>query len=244
MQWLTRWVHRNLPRCFAPRNAKRYAKQRGSLLWTTGTTPQHRVPHNVKWTSFAPPGWTNFAPPLTRARATEPNEAPIPITGYLKDGDEIHIVAVSELKNYNYVDGVEITTPTGALLIVTQRLDEDFLADISESYLLGGIQLLPAGASVDRDVKLPLVAADGNPIGYLAWEVSSPGQAMLKQMLPGIGAAFLVLAGLAYLLLNRGQNLVEATLSEMAIRRRTEAQLVQFQKIQSLGNSPAAWPTT
>ena len=37
----------------------------GFLLWTTGTTPQHRVPHNVKWTSFAPPGWTNFAPPLT-----------------------------------------------------------------------------------------------------------------------------------------------------------------------------------
>ena len=38
---------------------------RDTLLWTTGTTPQHRVPHNVKWTSFAPPGWTNFAPPLT-----------------------------------------------------------------------------------------------------------------------------------------------------------------------------------
>ena len=37
----------------------------GPSLWTTGTTPQHRVPHNVKWTSFAPPGWTNFAPPLT-----------------------------------------------------------------------------------------------------------------------------------------------------------------------------------
>ena len=46
---------------------KRYTKQRGSLLWTTGTTPQHRVPHNIKWTSFAPPGWTNFAPPLTTA---------------------------------------------------------------------------------------------------------------------------------------------------------------------------------
>ena len=30
-----------------------------ALLWTTGTTPQHRVPHNA-WTSFAPPGWTNF----------------------------------------------------------------------------------------------------------------------------------------------------------------------------------------
>ena len=28
--------------------------------------PQHRVPHHIKWTSFAPPWWTNFAPPLTR----------------------------------------------------------------------------------------------------------------------------------------------------------------------------------
>ena len=37
-QRLTRWAHRNLPRCFASRNAKRYTKQRGSLLWTTGTT--------------------------------------------------------------------------------------------------------------------------------------------------------------------------------------------------------------
>ena len=27
--------------------------------------PQHRVPHHIKWTSFAPPGWTNFAPTLT-----------------------------------------------------------------------------------------------------------------------------------------------------------------------------------
>ena len=35
---LTRWAHRRLPRCFAPRNAKRYAKQRGALLWTNGTT--------------------------------------------------------------------------------------------------------------------------------------------------------------------------------------------------------------
>ena len=26
---------------------------------------QHRVPHHIKWTSFAPPWRTNFAPPLT-----------------------------------------------------------------------------------------------------------------------------------------------------------------------------------
>ena len=36
--WLTRWAHRHLPRSFAPRTARRYTKQRGPLLWTTGTT--------------------------------------------------------------------------------------------------------------------------------------------------------------------------------------------------------------
>jgi len=31
-------AHRDLPRCFASRHAKRYTKQPGPLLWTTGTT--------------------------------------------------------------------------------------------------------------------------------------------------------------------------------------------------------------
>ena len=171
-----------------------------------------------------------------RARTTEPDAAPVPITGFLKNGDEIHIAAVSELKNYHYKDGKEITTPTGALMILTQRLDDDVLAEISENYLLSGIHFEPAGDPVDQDARLPLAAADGTSIGYLAWEVSSPGQAMLKQVLPGVVAAFLVIAGLAYILLNRGQKLVDATLVEMANRRRAEAQLIQFQKVESLGN--------
>ncbi len=32
------WITEDLPRCFASRNAMRYTKQRGSPLWTTGTT--------------------------------------------------------------------------------------------------------------------------------------------------------------------------------------------------------------
>ena len=154
----------------------------------------------------------------------------------MKDGDEIHFAAVSELKNYFYKDGQEIITPTGALMILTRRLDGDVLAEISENYLLSGLHLDPADAPVGHDAMLPFVTADGTPIGYLAWKLPSPGQAMLKQILPGVVAAFLVIAGLAYMLLNRGQKLVHATLGEMANRRRAEAQLIQFQKIQSLGN--------
>ena len=35
---ITTRMLRDLPRCFASRNAKRYTKPRGALLWTTGTT--------------------------------------------------------------------------------------------------------------------------------------------------------------------------------------------------------------
>ncbi len=34
------------PCCFASRNAKRYTKQRGSLLWTTGAT--RKAAHHIK----------------------------------------------------------------------------------------------------------------------------------------------------------------------------------------------------
>jgi hypothetical protein len=27
--------------------------------------PQHRVPHHIKWSGFAPPKRSNFSPPLT-----------------------------------------------------------------------------------------------------------------------------------------------------------------------------------
>ena len=54
---------------FNPYDARKWGSENGGDKLVHGTAgtppPQHRGPHNVKWTSFAPPGWTNFAPPLT-----------------------------------------------------------------------------------------------------------------------------------------------------------------------------------
>ena len=173
---------------------------------------------------------------IERARGTEPTAPPVPVIGLLQAGDVILIAAASELKNYRYEDDKELGTPTGSLLILTQRMDDALLSEISENYLLSGLRLEPESSRAHREAYLPLAMMDGTSAGRLSWEVPSPGQTMLKQVLPGIILAFLVIAGLTYLLLNRGHKIVAATLNEIANRRRAEAQLIQFQKIQSLGN--------
>ena len=64
------------------------------------------VPHNVKWTSFAPPGWTNFAPPLTGEDAL------------------YAVVSVSACYNlYNrLVSGLDLGADEGYLDAVAERL--------------------------------------------------------------------------------------------------------------------------
>jgi hypothetical protein len=46
--------------------------------------PQHRVPHHIKWSGFAPPNWSNFTPPLTANIVPEANSAPIRFKNYGK----------------------------------------------------------------------------------------------------------------------------------------------------------------
>lgn len=171
-----------------------------------------------------------------RARASEPTEPPVGITGLLKDGAEIHFTAISEFKDYEDEDGILITMPTGALLILTTRIDDVLLAELSENYLLDELQFTPFGSPVHFDVNLPVATPDGTPAGTLSWNMTSPGRAMLQQVLPGIGVSFLVLAALTFLILSRGQRMVDAALREMDSRRRAEEQVVQLQKVQSLGH--------
>jgi len=62
-------VSKPIPRCFASRNAKRYTKQRGSRLWTTGTTRKNLDRRHRRRTNLTSPCWTNFVPPLTSPSA-------------------------------------------------------------------------------------------------------------------------------------------------------------------------------
>ncbi len=62
---LTRWVHRDLPRCFAPRYAKALHEAARVPPRDNRDNPQYRAPRQTSWPTFTPPCWSNFAPPLT-----------------------------------------------------------------------------------------------------------------------------------------------------------------------------------
>jgi hypothetical protein len=40
-------------------------------------SPQHRVPHHIKWSGFAPPKRSNFTPPLNRTGARDQGVEPV-----------------------------------------------------------------------------------------------------------------------------------------------------------------------
>ena len=52
---LTRWAHRHLPRCFAPRNAKALHEAARAPPVDYRDNPQRRMLQHIKWTSFTPP---------------------------------------------------------------------------------------------------------------------------------------------------------------------------------------------
>ena len=174
---------------------------------------------------------------VSQALTTAPTEYPVPFTGFLKFGDDIHIAAASEVKNYVFQDDTEIVVPTGSVMIFTRRLSDDLLMQISQDFLLAGLHFVPPTGAMSA-AELPLATVDGAQLGHLTWEVASPGRRMLYQIMPGVAIAFLIIAGLTFLVLHRGQGIVHAAINyrEMATRKQADEQLAQYQKVETLGN--------
>ena len=171
---------------------------------------------------------------VSQALTTAPTEYPVPFTGFLKFGDDIHIAAASEVKNYVFQDDTEIVVPTGSVMIFTRRLSDDLLMQISQDFLLAGLHFVPPTGAMSA-AELPLATVDGAQLGHLTWEVASPGRRMLYQIMPGVAIAFLIIAGLTFLVLHRGQGIVHAAINyrEMATRKQADEQLAQYQKVES-----------
>ncbi len=68
---LTRWVHRDLPRCIAPRNAKALHEAARVPPMDYRDNRKYRAPRQTSWPTFTPPCWSNFAPPLTDLKEIE-----------------------------------------------------------------------------------------------------------------------------------------------------------------------------
>lgn len=99
------------------------------------------------------------------------------------------------------------------LHVAVRFLDTDFVASLSEDYLFEDMHFSWTKASGDTKASLPLLAASGDPIGYLVWVPYQPGTHVVHRIAPiAVGTLCLLLvlvAGLLALLARRSQKLAE-----------------------------------
>ena len=144
---------------------------------------------------------------IERARSGDPAAEPEPALGLVRDLDTVYFAAVVRLTTYFTENGVEVDRATDSLLMLTRKVDEDFLAALSDDYLFHQIHLLgpvePAPVAT-----LALAAADKSLAGTLAWRPQLPGDEILPVMLAGIAAIFLLMAATAFVFLGRARRIV------------------------------------
>lgn len=117
-----------------------------------------------------------------------------------KVGDKIHLVAISRVNGQSLN---ATATKSGAYLIIAKRLNENYLNELSTSYNIANISLLP----VDYDSKfssLPKITLEQNntKLGYLAWSPRDSARQILVILIP-MGFALIVILCIIGILISR-----------------------------------------
>jgi signal transduction histidine kinase len=124
---------------------------------------------------------------------------PDPVYGFVTWQGEPAIAAVGAIARQDGEPGPQ----WDHLLVLIRPIDRGLLNDIGVDYRLKDLRWLSGGAE-PAGTAITLYAPDGTAIGAIGWEPERPGQALLRQMLPAIVGAFLVMlalsGGIIYLL--------------------------------------------
>jgi diguanylate cyclase (GGDEF)-like protein len=172
------------------------------------------VQHNLDALAFAP----DLAPLLGPARAIAPDQAGA-VAAFVELAGTIAIVGLSPITPET---SHPIETPAGPrpVLVYVQRLDGALLDPIAEALGLSDLRVVPAG----EPALLPLARFDGEDLGGLAWQPPPLGQAFIRDILPSLVLAFVLIAGCAWLVLKHARSAARAIeASELRFRDVAEA---------------------
>ncbi len=146
---------------------------------------------------------------VERTRAAPKDEPPVPASGLLHDGGTVNVVSASVVTDYRLDGETEVSTATGAVLIIARRLDTARLGEFAEDYLLSDLHIDPTSASPVA-AAVPLTLVDGSPGGAVIWRPDFPGEAMLYRLLPAVLGVFSILLFLTVLFVHRTRNAAHA----------------------------------
>lgn len=139
---------------------------------------------------------------VERARHTAADAQPVPVWGFLRDGNTFNLAVACALTTYKTVNGRRQDKVTPWVLLLAVELNPRKIAEIASHIEVTGLTI-PAATPVPAGPHLALAQADGRPIGLITWQAAHPGREMLVWALPGLGGILLFLSGMAGLFIRR-----------------------------------------
>lgn len=139
---------------------------------------------------------------VKQARQSKPDAPPVPATGFLRDGNTLHIAAASALTSYKTVGDRRVDRGTNWVMLFTVELNPRAVARMASHV---GLDDLAVGFSLASPPQ-PHVAvkqANGHTAGYLTWRGAHPGTDMLWWSLPGLAIVLVLLTGLGVVFVRR-----------------------------------------
>lgn len=142
---------------------------------------------------------------IAEARAVEDDTPPVSASGVVKGDGLHHIVSAIRMTTYGMLQGIEVNISTDHVMIFATAMDEDFLAEISEGYLLPDLGITSeAPALWEAGFKIP--APDGADQAYFVWQPPLPGTELLPVVIAGVIAVFGIMGGAAFWFVQRARS--------------------------------------
>jgi PAS domain S-box-containing protein len=162
------------------------------------------------------------------ARQSNPDAPPVPTSGFLRDGNTLHIAAASALTNYETVGDRRVDRGTNWVLLFTVELNPRAIARMTSHVGLDDLAVVFSSAAPPPP-HVAVKQANGHPAGYLTWRGSHPGRDMLWWSLPGLAIILVLLTGLGIVFVRRAVDtalrLESQTATAIAQRMRSETYL-------------------
>lgn len=135
---------------------------------------------------------------LAAARAA-PISEPVPISGFVRVGDQVYSVSVAAL-TVALPEEVRPDEKPRSVLVFGRLLDKEAVAAIAADHRIRGLTLVGAEA-VGQRTSYQLTTADGTNVGALAWAPERPGNDMIRELIPPVGATIAGLAALSLIII-------------------------------------------
>jgi len=156
---------------------------------------------------------------LAALARTAPPGLPRAVTGFVVEHGQIHMAAVADIR---WQDEDRPRPDPGAVLVMLRHLDDALAAEITAPLRLNGLSLLPADATPEGGVLLPLVTPSGAVGGLLRWDAPNPAGSFLDSVRWFLLVIIAALVGLTALFLSRAQRISTQQAEMLLALRRSE----------------------